>query len=113
VGRRTCLDYEEKRTIFTLPGLELRPLARPVRSQSVYRLRYSSSYTGGGIVGSGVLYSARAKCLQRRVEFRIDRPRVPSEQLVERWALRGTLRRWRDDFECVMLNSGELRDHGG
>jgi hypothetical protein len=29
--------------IFTLPGLELRPLGRPARSQSLYRLRMESS----------------------------------------------------------------------
>jgi hypothetical protein len=28
----------------TLPGLELRPLGRPARSQSLYRLRYPGSY---------------------------------------------------------------------
>jgi hypothetical protein len=28
------------RKLFTLPGLELRPLGRPARSQSLYRLRY-------------------------------------------------------------------------
>jgi hypothetical protein len=30
----------EKRKFLTLPGLELRPLGHPARSQSVYRLRY-------------------------------------------------------------------------
>jgi hypothetical protein len=29
------------------PGLELRPLGRPARSQSLYRLPYSSSYPLG------------------------------------------------------------------
>jgi hypothetical protein len=42
VGPRACLDDVEKR-IFTLPGLELRPLGRPARSQSLYRLRYPGS----------------------------------------------------------------------
>jgi hypothetical protein len=37
------LDYTEKRKILTLPGLELRPLGRPSRRQSLYRLRYPSS----------------------------------------------------------------------
>jgi hypothetical protein len=30
----------EKRKFLVLPGLELRPLGRPVRSQSLYRLHY-------------------------------------------------------------------------
>jgi hypothetical protein len=38
------LDDVEKRTFFTLPGLELRPLGRLARSQSLYRLRYPGSY---------------------------------------------------------------------
>jgi hypothetical protein len=40
VGPRAGLDDVEKRKFFTLPGLELPPLGRPVRSQSPYRLRY-------------------------------------------------------------------------
>jgi hypothetical protein len=31
----------EKRKFLTLPRLELRPLGRPARSQSLYRLSYS------------------------------------------------------------------------
>jgi hypothetical protein len=36
VGPRASLDDVEKRTFFTLPGLELRLLGSPVRSQSLY-----------------------------------------------------------------------------
>jgi hypothetical protein len=36
-------DDVEKRKFLTLPGLELRPLGRPARSQSLYRLRYPGS----------------------------------------------------------------------
>jgi hypothetical protein len=44
LGRpRSHLDDVEKRIFLTLPGLELRPLGRPARSQSLYRLRYSGS----------------------------------------------------------------------
>jgi hypothetical protein len=32
------------RDFFILPGLELQPLGRPARSQSLYRLSYSGSY---------------------------------------------------------------------
>jgi hypothetical protein len=37
---RAGLDDVEKRKLLTLPGLELRTLGRPARSQSLYRLRY-------------------------------------------------------------------------
>jgi hypothetical protein len=40
VSLRIGLDGVEKRVFLTLPGLELRPLGRPARSQSLYRLRY-------------------------------------------------------------------------
>jgi hypothetical protein len=36
---RASLDDVEKRKFLTLPGLELRHLGRPARSQSLYRLR--------------------------------------------------------------------------
>jgi hypothetical protein len=39
---RTGRDYVEKRKFLPLPGLKLLPLGRPVRSQSLYRLRYPS-----------------------------------------------------------------------
>jgi hypothetical protein len=41
---RAGLDDVEKRKFFTIPGLELRPLGRPARSRSLYRLRYPGSY---------------------------------------------------------------------
>jgi hypothetical protein len=43
VGPRTGLDDVEKRKFLTLPGLELRPLRRLDRSQSLYRLNYPDS----------------------------------------------------------------------
>jgi hypothetical protein len=42
VGPTAGLDDVEKRK-FIIPGLELLPLGRPVRSQSLYRLRYPGS----------------------------------------------------------------------
>jgi hypothetical protein len=39
VGHRAGLDDVEKRKFVTLPGLELRLLGLPVRSQSLYLLR--------------------------------------------------------------------------
>jgi hypothetical protein len=38
------LDSLEERKFFTLPGLELLPLSRPARNQSLYRLRHTGSW---------------------------------------------------------------------
>jgi hypothetical protein len=43
VGLTAGLDDVEKRKFVTLPGIELRPLGRPARSQSLYGLRYPGS----------------------------------------------------------------------
>jgi hypothetical protein len=40
VSPSTGLNGLKKRKFLTLPGLELRPLGRPTRSQSLYRLCY-------------------------------------------------------------------------
>jgi hypothetical protein len=40
MGARAGLDDVEKRKFLFLPGLELRPLGRPARSQSLHRLSY-------------------------------------------------------------------------
>jgi hypothetical protein len=44
VGPRASVDDVEKRKFLILPELELRPLGRPARSQSLYRLLYPGSY---------------------------------------------------------------------
>jgi hypothetical protein len=44
VDPKTGLDNGEMRKFLTLPGLELRLLGRPARSQSLYRLRYPGSH---------------------------------------------------------------------
>jgi hypothetical protein len=43
VNPRDDVDDLEKRKFLTLPALELRPLSRPARSQSLYRLHYPGS----------------------------------------------------------------------
>jgi hypothetical protein len=43
MGPRIDLDGVEKRKFLTLPGLELRPLGRPTRNQSLYQLSYPGS----------------------------------------------------------------------
>jgi hypothetical protein len=52
VGPRASLDSVEKRKFFILPGLELRPLGRPARSQSLYRLSYPGSFVSCSIQNS-------------------------------------------------------------
>jgi hypothetical protein len=47
VGPRAGQDNLEKRKFLSLPGLELRSLGRPARSQSLYRLRYPGSIVLG------------------------------------------------------------------
>jgi hypothetical protein len=47
LGPRAGLHAAEKRIFLTLPGLEFRPLGRPARSQSLYRLSYHGSRTYG------------------------------------------------------------------
>jgi hypothetical protein len=44
VDPRTGLDDVEKTKFLTLPGLELRPLGRPARGQSLCRLRHCGSF---------------------------------------------------------------------
>jgi hypothetical protein len=46
VDPRAALDNVKKRKLLTLPGLELRPLGRPARSQSLYRLCHLLEDTG-------------------------------------------------------------------
>jgi hypothetical protein len=43
VDHRTSLHHLNKRKFFTLPRLVLRPLGRPARNQSLYRLRCPGS----------------------------------------------------------------------
>jgi hypothetical protein len=43
VGPTAGLDAAEKRKFLILPGLQLRHLRRPARSQSLYQLRYPGS----------------------------------------------------------------------
>jgi hypothetical protein len=42
-------DDVEMRKVLTLLEFELRPLGRPARSQSLYRLRYPGSHRQGNI----------------------------------------------------------------
>jgi hypothetical protein len=44
VGPRGDLNDVQKRKFLIVPGLELRPLCRPARSQSLYRLSYPGTH---------------------------------------------------------------------
>jgi hypothetical protein len=59
VGQRAGLNDVEKRKFLPLLGLELRPLGRPGRSQSLYRLRYPGTRVLGG--GGEYKYFSRPK----------------------------------------------------
>jgi hypothetical protein len=50
VDPRVGMDDLEKRKFLTISGLKLRPLRRPARSQSLYRLRDPGSW---GVKGGG------------------------------------------------------------
>jgi hypothetical protein len=55
VDARAGLDDVEMKKFLTLSGLELRTLGRPARSQSLYRLRYPSSFRKACASGHGNL----------------------------------------------------------
>jgi hypothetical protein len=69
VGTRVGLDTVEKREILTLPGLELRPLGLPARSQSLYLLSYPGSFGGRGadVFLSGFLNSLSIEFLLNNI----------------------------------------------
>jgi hypothetical protein len=59
VSLRTGLDDVEKIKILPLPGLELRTLGRPARSQSLYRLRYPGSWVQYNIYHKALFWTLR------------------------------------------------------
>jgi hypothetical protein len=65
-GPRIGPDYVKRRKFLPLPGLELRPLGRPARSQSLYRL----SYPGFMILNKRYL---NVHCLVQRCTSRAHR----------------------------------------
>ena len=60
------MDDVKKRKFLTLPGLELRPLRRPARSQSLYRLRYPGSSV------RPVLFLPVAPTSEHRADFSVS-----------------------------------------
>jgi hypothetical protein len=57
------ISTEERRKIISLTGLELRPLGRPARSQSLYRLSYP-----------GYHYSTKTQKINRTNRLTVFRP---------------------------------------
>jgi hypothetical protein len=75
VGARAGMDDVEKRKFLTLPGLELRPLSRPARSQTLYRLRYPGSRFTRTWVPNFVLHSegtTKLKYIQKQRIYRAE-----------------------------------------
>jgi hypothetical protein len=65
-----------------------------------------------GIVGYYFLYGPCKMVVKKSsVENLQSSPGFPREQLVESWALQGKPR-WRYEFRCGVLTSGQRRDHG-
>jgi hypothetical protein len=56
MGPRAGLGDVEKRKFLNLPGLELRPLGRTGRSQSLYRLSYPGFFTESKATNCGGQY---------------------------------------------------------
>jgi hypothetical protein len=54
-GPQSRYGRRGEENLFTLPGLKLRSLGRPIRSQSQYRLRYPGSLVLGKGIGNHVL----------------------------------------------------------
>jgi hypothetical protein len=79
------LDDVEKRTLLTLPGLEIRALACPARSQSLYRLRYPGFEYGNNIMFNCFVYGKTEVALRKgkRIlleDFELIRIRSPDVQ---------------------------------
>jgi hypothetical protein len=61
----------------------------------------------------GTTFAIRSAQIGYKEEFNENRKSssgVPSEQLVEIWALQGRLRRWRYVMRCGVLNRGKLKN---
>jgi hypothetical protein len=75
VGTRAGLDDMEKRKFMTFPGLELRPLSCPARSQTLYRLRYPGARYTRTWVPNIVLHcegTTKFKYIQKQRNYRAE-----------------------------------------
>jgi hypothetical protein len=59
------MDDVETKKFLTLPGLELQPLGRPVRSQLLYRLRYPGSSVSSKPTRNLKMYGITYKIIYR------------------------------------------------
>jgi hypothetical protein len=69
VDPRAGLEDVEKGTFLILPGFELRPLGRPARSQSLYRLCYAGSMTHGPTITNSKMLFAHSGALSKLLKF--------------------------------------------
>jgi hypothetical protein len=78
VDPRAGLNDVEKRKFLTLPGLELRSLGRPARSQSLYWLGYLGSYRADNALlesryFDGIHFLDTLYIFEQNVNYRINR----------------------------------------
>jgi hypothetical protein len=109
----------EKRKFLTLPGLEFRPLGRPARRQSLYRLRYPGSLRNETIVTKMRLKKDTLQEIEEQQlrwsgrVMRMEDCRIARR--VAEWNPQGTRRRdgpvntWKDGIRDSM-QIGNLRD---
>jgi hypothetical protein len=96
---RAGLDNMEKLKFLTLPGLELRNLSLPARSQSLYRLRYCGSTTSWAATQTKYFYPCNRTW--RPIElWDIEAPKF-SRQLLHRW-------RWYQPYAPSTLYSRKI-----
>jgi hypothetical protein len=96
VGPRTGLDDMEKRKFLPLPGLELRLLGRPTRSQSLYRLSHPWSVDHYWVLKKAENGLTKAKFEESGIGFR-----APSARTVTFKCQKPTL-----EFLCNHLTCG-------
>jgi hypothetical protein len=78
VGPRASLDDVKRRKFLALPGRELRPLGRPARSQSLYRLCYPGSSPFGLYVK--IYFGIRLSYIRRTWYFHWEYSHLPKRR---------------------------------
>jgi hypothetical protein len=101
VDPRADLDNMEKWKFLTLPGLEPRPLSRPARSQSLYRLRYPGSPPDDGIFYNyhGVKFNSYTT-ISLYLKTKIRKLFFPNESSLTRSYTRNGIPKLRPKFRC-------------
>jgi hypothetical protein len=90
VGPKASLDVVEERKFLNIPGLELWPLGRPARSQSLYRLSYRVVFILIAVRISGLrLYQAASVIFgsEREIVWKSTRFRMLSSKISCLWCV--------------------------